>query len=132
MIVPEKPGTPEELVHTGVKGMKWGVRRKQRETERRQALSTAREDALKAYTKSKKSPTDKNKADFDAKLQHLNTLGRAEAKRVIRKNRNRQLRTVAGFAAISAGVRLAIYAATGVELQTPRYSPGLRPETLTV
>lgn len=29
MIVPlEKPGTPEELVHFGVKGMKWGVRNK--------------------------------------------------------------------------------------------------------
>ena len=30
MIVPlEKPGTPEELVHAGVKGMKWGVRKKE-------------------------------------------------------------------------------------------------------
>lgn len=28
MISTEKPGTPEELVHYGVKGMKWGVRRK--------------------------------------------------------------------------------------------------------
>ncbi len=28
MIVPlEKPGTPEELVHFGVKGMRWGVRK---------------------------------------------------------------------------------------------------------
>ena len=27
MIVPlEKPGTPTELIHYGVKGMKWGVR----------------------------------------------------------------------------------------------------------
>jgi hypothetical protein len=23
----EKPGSPEELVHSGVKGMKWGVRK---------------------------------------------------------------------------------------------------------
>lgn len=27
MLPVEKPGTPEELVHTGVKGMKWGVRK---------------------------------------------------------------------------------------------------------
>lgn len=27
MISTEKPGTPEELVHYGVKGMKWGVKR---------------------------------------------------------------------------------------------------------
>jgi hypothetical protein len=30
VIVPlEKPGTPEELVHFGVRGMKWGVRKSQ-------------------------------------------------------------------------------------------------------
>lgn len=27
MIATDKPGSPEELVHYGVKGMKWGVRR---------------------------------------------------------------------------------------------------------
>ena len=34
MIVPlEKPGTPEELVHFGRKGMKWGVRKERTSAE---------------------------------------------------------------------------------------------------
>lgn len=121
----EKPGTPQQVVHSGVKGMKWGVRRERKVAERRQALTTARNEALAAYTKSKSKPTAKNKADFDAKLQHLNKLGKAEAKRTIRKHRTKQLGSIAAFAAISTGVRLAIYAATGVEIQAPRAPAGL-------
>lgn len=36
MISTEKPGTPEELVHYGVKGMKWGVRKQRDGGEARQ------------------------------------------------------------------------------------------------
>lgn len=53
----KKPGTPEELVHAGVKGMKWGVR-KQRTPSAGQRFKTAnptgrqRDSAiLKARTK---------------------------------------------------------------------------------
>lgn len=36
MISTEKPGTPEELLHYGVKGMKWGVRKQRDGGEARQ------------------------------------------------------------------------------------------------
>lgn len=44
MISVEKPGSPEELVHFGVKGQKWGVR-KQRTESGRQPVSKKRKAA---------------------------------------------------------------------------------------
>jgi hypothetical protein len=38
----EKPGTPEELAHHGIKGMKWGVRREQAGSGARRAGSVAK------------------------------------------------------------------------------------------
>lgn len=45
MITTEKPGTPEELLHYGVKGMKWGVRKE------RSASDQARSARRKATAK---------------------------------------------------------------------------------
>jgi hypothetical protein len=48
MISTEKPGTPEELLHFGVKGMKWGVRRSREthEFKRKFPTPTARETEI--------------------------------------------------------------------------------------
>jgi hypothetical protein len=67
----EKPGTPEELVHVGVKGMRWGVR-KERETsdgksasrtERRQARRNRRADKHEAAADRAQVEIDKIKAN---------------------------------------------------------------------
>lgn len=54
MISTEKPGTPTELVHHGVKGMKWGVRKAY--TERR----TKESESFRRY--GDKTGTGKDKA----------------------------------------------------------------------
>jgi hypothetical protein len=41
----EKPGTPEDLVHVGVKGMKWGVRKSQGTREFHQKFPTSHKRA---------------------------------------------------------------------------------------
>jgi hypothetical protein len=70
----EKPGTPEELAHHGVKGMKWGVRRSQATREFDRKFPTSRErtgeitrarrsmkGATKTYRKERKGKTKEEK-----------------------------------------------------------------------
>ena len=61
MLIPQKPGSPEEvyLEHFGVKGQKWGVRRTQR--KERQAARNAQIDAARARVNS-----GKTRSEFEA------------------------------------------------------------------
>lgn len=60
MLPIEKPGTPEELVHFGVKGMRWGVRKSETSSntgsnaKARKAISKeAHKNNAPAFTKTK-------------------------------------------------------------------------------
>jgi hypothetical protein len=46
VISTEKPGTPSELVHVGVKGMKWGVRKQQIKTFRAEHKLTPKQKSI--------------------------------------------------------------------------------------
>lgn len=82
MISTEKPGTPAELVHFGVKGMKWGVHRSQgtrdfvakhpTSAQRSVAIDKARASATKTQTayKVEKRGTPERQALKDAHLKN--------------------------------------------------------------
>lgn len=89
-----KPGTPEELVHFGVKGMHWGVR-----TNRDSGGGGS-------STKKSSSPTKSAKP----KLTEQQTAAAA----LIRRQRNVKIAKVAATSAAVIGARLALYAITGL------------------
>lgn len=95
MISLEKPGTPEEIFHYGVKGMKWGVRRQ----ERRQANADFKKkfptaEARRTEILRARASTSRDKANVDfaptsearkaATKIYLNNPDRATALRVTR------------------------------------------------
>jgi len=93
VISTEKPGSPAELVHFGVKGMQWGVHKTQgtrdfyaknpTSKQRTEKITKARESThktKKAY-KSEKRGTEKR---ADLKKVHLSNPDRATALRLTR------------------------------------------------
>jgi hypothetical protein len=98
VIATEKPGTPEELVHYGVKGMKWGVRRNRGNRplsptkQFKKDFPTARErraEILRARASVKKADVDfefapNRQARIDAANAYLKNPDRATARRLTR------------------------------------------------
>lgn len=90
MLSVEKPGTPEELVHFGVKGMKWGVRSGSRSTSRNPGKKKlTSDDILRARARTNMDYTKflvaKGKANqIKTKKAYLNNPDRATAMRLTR------------------------------------------------
>lgn len=80
----EKPGTPGELVHHGVKGMQWGHRRHATSTQRTRSIQRARAQSFQDATAFRTAPKGSAK--------------REQAKKVFLKNPDRatQLRLTRG------------------------------------
>lgn len=110
MISTEKPGTPEELVHFGVKGMKWGVHRTQGTHDfkaahptakaRKDAILTARKssDKTRAAYKKEKRGTDERKKLKDV---HLSNPDRATSLRLTRGEK-----VVTGLLSVTPGLNI--------------------------
>ena len=95
MIPTEKPGTPEELAHYGVKGMKWGVRRqtrRQANADFKKKFSTAEARRTEIMRARASVARDKANVDFAPTLAarkaanqvYLNNPDRATALRLTR------------------------------------------------
>jgi hypothetical protein len=92
VISTEKPGSPADLVHFGVKGMQWGVHKTQgtrdfyaknpTSKQRTKAIETARESTHKTKTAYKKEKDPKKRANL--KTVHLNNPDRPTALRLTR------------------------------------------------
>lgn len=68
----EKPGTPAELVHAGIKGMKWGVRKKREVSPERKAKREAK--AQKFVKKASATQTKIDAVKAKPKLSKMHSL----------------------------------------------------------
>lgn len=123
MISTEKPGTPEELVHFGVKGMKWGVHRtagsrafkesNPKNADRRHEIKRARASvkATKTAYKAEKDPGKKQML----KDTHLSNPDKATALRLKRGEKVAAL-LLAGPLSASLVVPTAVGAVVGARV----------------
>lgn len=128
----EKPGTPAELVHAGIKGMKWGVRKKREVSPERKAKREAKAqkfvkkasaaqtkiDAIKAqpHQKFKENPArwllyDKTAAIANLERTKAQALKDAESKRQGKLSR-RQKQVIIGGAVVGLLVAGGVLAVT--------------------
>jgi hypothetical protein len=124
----EKPGTPEELVHAGIKGMKWGIRKKREVSPERKAKREAKAQKFVKKAAEAQKGIDKHKAkgkqnfgqrllyDRNERIQELEktkarALKDAEAKRQGKLSR-RQKQVIVGGAVVGLLVAGGVLAVT--------------------
>lgn len=135
MISTEKPGSPEELIHFGAKGMRWGVRKEEKTSNRKSSKSETSKWSTKKRTRvenrakgheatARKAQVEIDKLKANPSTNHVGQINKTGKIRKLENERNKNLKAAKDLreghltdyqknVAIGSGVAIGIIAAYG-------------------